>query len=1701
MVLSKFLPCVERVVHEYSDNLRFERNHPFLLDWRDWKETVHRYYSYETTLAVQAINKGHAQHILVPHLTKLAYDVGWHSSVIYDLLKTTGEDITYLQKEVDTMTLKHFECECTEETDIWNTKCEYQRIHLISQYLSLLWAHYYFKSPSRRFRKYYNNLQRIILSLSLDRLLSLDVSLIQSPPKIQGLGRNLLKQLYERAYFDNPTTQELALNAEYLKHFRVQQQGGAFQSVSAFIPKRVFKIAIDLFRRYPDLTVTSQGLTLNHDVKISDESIDELRSILAESQTSFMQSLNSTIVQSAKHVMVLFLVASTVAIVARSVFVLGSTLIFKLLNLVYGLICGTSEPEAEILKFAKQQSGETQSIPFFPAMILKYVIAPPTETLTKLWKSHQTDLVMRRIGYLGDPKIHKGVESIIEWVRKMIMSTVNWYRQEILGIDAIESIDLDSCAINTWNEEVDIVVKQYYAGNFRWTESNWSVIMNLYSRGLSFTRQPLFAKYKNDVWRVVSKLGNILEKFNSHMRTSTTIRNPPVTIYLQGGSGVGKSSLTYPFAVEILKGIFTKERSGVDLKKYWKSLIYMRSAEQEFWDGYENQLVTVFDDFNQLVDSSSNPNLELFEIIRASNCFPYPLHMASLDQKANTTFNSKIIIVSSNLEKPQTSSLNFPTALERRFDICVKVSRKPGVVIEEGKFDPSIYELQTFDMQTGQPLDFVSYKDLVYESVTKYFDRKGFVDSVDAYINDVLKDYNVEGTDLPMAQQQGWAKVLGTTARNVTSYAKSIKEIAEIAYLDLKSSFKDDELVEDMHFLGKLSQYFKLRAQIIQDEWQMFKLNHPYMVKCIMFIGIILSTLAVLKLFISLTGDSKKKEKLMSPKLFVKGESYSPSAIKVAKKEGYSPQAIKTAKKESYSAVQVRPVRAEGVKDLNAAEILMKVMRTNVYKMHEVSTDTSIGHCIFLKGQIVCMPRHYVDSMEQAVALDLNSTVRFENVFLDRAFEIHTDELLDSMKTIDSPNERGSPVVSRDLMCGVVNTSIYHADATDYFANKDSLSFVDLTSVVLPVLVNNNVKKSTRPVLMLRYSRGRSALSRVESLSVTDESERVVRYVRDAWQYEMDTQPTECGAPLIVRNTQINPGKIIGLHIAGIEGAGYGFSTPVYREDVLRMISLFSVTHSFEQKRELELDEYPTQQCQVPDAAVFLRHGGLKKPVAQPVKTKIQPSLIYGKIQEPKTKPCLLKEKIIDGETWNPRTFRINKLGNAPIAIRQNMIDTSRDALIDEISSTFSRSEFSANFKPRYTFEEACLGIDGEEYVNSLKRTTSPGFPFIQMKGFENRKKIFGDDVILNTETPQAQELKRRVLGIIEQASQGIVLDHYFCDTLKDERKPIHKAHKTRLFSAGPLDYLIACKMYFNGIVALLQQNRNRDHISVGTNAYSQDWGEIARVLERKSRRMVAGDFEGFDASQHQRLLTAAGEVLIELSKRFLGSTEEDTQVMRVLLVSLFNSFHISGREVYQWTHSLPSGHYLTAVLNSVFVNISFGIVWQLATGECSYMNARQFWKECGIVAYGDDHIVSIPESRLEVFNQMNLPSLFKIIGLGYTMEDKDATATEFARPLHQISYLKRGFRYDEIRNRWLAPLSMDVILETPMWMHQNPDPQSQTIENCEWSLRELALHPKDVWNQWFPKINGLMVELGHYTQFTEYERTKAFTLSQQLEM
>lgn len=1732
---------------QLMNDLVYKRDHPVYSDWKNWQAIALRYHSVEIMKLCQVINKGRCfrfdYHDYNEYEQYMVTDI-CHQKLENDYGLLNDKTFTDLFYNIDIRS----SCFCLCEDEI-NPDCWAFEMHLKVHLISLLWSYVQYSKPRRSYRKYYHRLQRVILALGEQHLINFPLDLIINPKKHISEGRFLLTHLYEKALFDEYNQTSVVDFVERAKHFinirniESQLDGIATQqsgSDNSLFSSEMLIIGVQLVKRYTidkllDMFSPRQqgliGVDFQHSFKDSD--ISRFKEIFVDTQRNFISGLADAALSTGQSLAVMFAVAGTVSLLAKGALNVSLDIVMKILHIIYSLIFGPKENERIKESFvAVEQGGVTASLPFLPAMILNYVISPDSSILKSLWKNPNIDIIMRRIGYLGDIKVERGIERVADWMKEVIYKVQSWYHIYYLGIAPTERLDQGSAEIEIWYKEVEKILKEYHEGTYIWSDSNWSVLHNLYSTGLSLSRREYLKKYKFDIWKMINPIANLLEKYKQHKIDNQSVRNPPVTIYLSGGSGVGKSTLTYALTTGIIHTIFTEEKNDMDLEKNWPSLVYSRAGEQVYWDGYEGQLVTVFDDFNQQIDSASNPSVELFEIIRASNCFPYPLHMAALDQKACTNFSSKIILASSNMQKPKTQSLNFPDALYRRFDVCIRVERKEEYKnYRASEFNPDIYVLTEYDMVTGEDLRTISYDDLVGLCAIKYFSGRSFVGSLKGYIKNAVR----QPARVPIQQggldhMMSLAKVREAmpcihpcnfqpkyySLNPITSIINGCKYIKDYFYP-----------LDDWSELTLAVNSFKSKMGEIQIWWTNFREKHSYMVKAVVIIGMIMTGVMFVKTFNSIRKvfDKAPESKLMDAAAFAKqwnghrtsrvcGESYNPLTIKTPKAEAYTPSSIKTAKVESYnpSTIKISKVEsllfdpktglpeAQGIKDMNATEILMSVARRNLYKIYESTTNAPLGHVLFLKGKIAIMPRHFLYGMQQSLRNDKEATIYFKSVLLERGFECHISDLLDSRKDYQSPPEDVEEApVTRDLTVITVATSIVHPDVTPFFSTKSSLSYVDVTEVVLPVMVTNNVKGSQRDILMLRFRKGKSALKRiVEPLPVGNETSHIVRYVRDAWRYECDTQPTECGSPVIVRNSQISPGKICGIHIAGIEGTGEGFATPVYQEDIIAILSQFPLQMTLSQRQRENLNEFPTQQGQVPDSAEFIRLGTIKESLYQPTKTKIEPSLCHNTYRTPISKPCQLRPN----KDFDPRTYRLERLGNIPHALPRDVIQNSKQALIDEISSVVAANSEMVNqdIKAVYSFEEAVKGIPGEIYVNSIKRTTSPGYPFIKNHKLSTRKKIFGEADEYDLESEECKDIHRRVSDIVAAAKRGEVLDHYFVDTLKDERKPIHKAHKTRLFSAGPIDYLIACKMYFNGPVALLQKTRNWSHISVGSNPYSNDWNEIAQSLLRKSKCMVAGDFEGFDASQHQLLLEASGEIFIQISKRFLNLTEQDELVMRVLLVSLFNSMHITGNEVYQWTHSLASGHYLTAPINSVFVNIAFGCIWQLAFDQVSYVSARSFWNECGIVAYGDDHIVSIPKNRLDIFNQYTIPTLFSMIGLSYTMEDKDASVTQPWRPLEQISYLKRAFRKDET-NRWIAPLSLDVVLETPQWVHKTPDKQTQTIENLEWALKELSLHPKETWDQWSSKLKKEQEKLGYYTFMRYQEDARDKCLSQEFNM
>jgi hypothetical protein len=411
------------------------------------------------------------------------------------------------------------------------------------------------------------------------------------------------------------------------------------------------------------------------------------------------------------------------------------------------------------------------------------------------------------------------------------------------------------------------------------------------------------------------------------------------------------------------------------------------------------------------------------------------------------------------------------------------------------------------------------------------------------------------------------------------------------------------------------------------------------------------------------------------------------------------------------------------------------------------------------------------------------------------------------------------------------------------------------------------------------------------------------------------------------------------------------------------------------------------------------------------------------------------------------------------------------------VKSVFAK--FNHNVRPIHvmtlTHEQSIAGVDGEEFLAPINRRSSPGYPWCtQREGKMGKSKWLGDDAQYILDDPS-------VLAAVEErislAKQGIHKPTLWIDTLKDERRPLAKVAegKTRVFSAGSMDYILAFRRYFLGFFAYMMENRINNGSAVGINPYSIEWHHLATYLQTRGPHVVAGDFSNFDGSLMASVLQLILDEIIEW--RFKYATEFgigleydiDEKVMRVLFDDIINSTHIRGDNVYKWTHSQPSGNPGTVIINTLFNETMFRYVFATVTR----LPMMHFDKYVNFVAYGDDNCANISADVIESFNQETITSAFADIGLTYTDEQKTGSVVRY-RNLSEISFLKRKFKKDDYFKRYVAPLELDTILEMTMWVRGKVDVHLRCADNVNLAYQELAIHGKEVFDKWSKHLDTL---------------------------
>jgi len=497
-----------------------------------------------------------------------------------------------------------------------------------------------------------------------------------------------------------------------------------------------------------------------------------------------------------------------------------------------------------------------------------------------------------------------------------------------------------------------------------------------------------------------------------------------------------------------------------------------------------------------------------------------------------------------------------------------------------------------------------------------------------------------------------------------------------------------------------------------------------------------------------------------------------------------------------------------------------------------------------------------------------------------------------------------------------------------------------------------------------------------------------------------------CGALLVNRE-----GKILGMHVALEKNSKNGIArtfsrsvrSEVYKCSEIGSMRKLSPISAF----VVDTDQY--------------RHV--------PSETSIVNSDLSG-VFEIERVPAVLKGKDLNGENILHRAVKKNI---KPVFV----CDETAMKYVE-----YATERFLFNYSSRELSQIEI--IHGNGVVPRIDPTSSGGIPYnkknSELIDYENS--TFDNDVFKNIKKME-DEFANNEFGI-----ETIV----FGDTLKDELRDIEKEFKPRLFAAGPLHFTVLLKKYFADLIYNVEQ-RMLNGIMIGINALGKEWDLFARKMQSKGPNIIPGDFENWDGGMLARFQ--------EILNKLLSNRTTNPKFTLWLLTHLIRTTRRILNEMIVTTHSVPSGHALTAFYNSM-INLMYQFyayyilcpykMWSFAKIYDQQMRDLFSGK------YGDDVLINVSNNASKFFNAFSFGDVMQTIGVGFTDENKKMHVTPFVT-LDKCTFLKRGFCYHSKLHRIVGPLALKTLCSSISYVTDRYRMEELVDEKVKGFQREIYLH------------------------------------------
>lgn len=368
---------------------------------------------------------------------------------------------------------------------------------------------------------------------------------------------------------------------------------------------------------------------------------------------------------------------------------------------------------------------------------------------------------------------------------------------------------------------------------------------------------------------------------------------------------------------------------------------------------------------------------------------------------------------------------------------------------------------------------------------------------------------------------------------------------------------------------------------------------------------------------------------------------------------------------------------------------------------------------------------------------------------------------------------------------------------------------------------------------------------------------------------------------------------------------------------------------------------------------------------------------------------------------------------------------------------------------------DAVFGVP-EFGIGRLPFKTSCG-PIYGREGFANKYDLFslGDDgtyklnpIVVHDVKELIQGYSRGEMSYIPMSIQG-----------KDEVRPVEKVEKCdiRLFCVLHAPHNLVARMFLIALVVFLLSQPKTSECFGQMNAGSREWHELHQHLFVESWRLIDMDFKKFDRHHLLMVIRAVATLFEELADR-CGYEKAAARIVYYVVLNV--AYHLCTYEgdIFLEIGSLPSGHILTLILNSVVNSLLMRCAFQRLTRD---VPVSEFRKHVRAATVGDDNLSGVSPSVYDWFNMSTIAPLYLDFGYVVTNGNKSSVIESFVDPA-KATFLKRKFVFDERIGTILAPIDTDSIYKAICFDKEDSGSESpvarllQVAAGCQ---REFFLH------------------------------------------